>query len=200
VAGTHFLTVGDCSQIAKAIRGGFLQGRGEPRVAMVGRSNVGKSSLLNALLGSRLAQVSNSPGKTRKLHFYFWPEARKVIADLPGYGFAQGSKVDREQWSRLIRAYFEADPRLEQALVLLDARHGPTELDLQAIEFLSSLGIPVTFVFTKTDCLKSQSQRALRRREAARALEASAAGEFFWVSARTGDGLGPLARALGRHR
>lgn len=202
MAGEHLLTLGDVAQIPglfpESGDGKFLKGHAQPRIAMVGRSNVGKSTLINSLLGTRLAQTSAEPGKTRKIHFYLWKEAKKIISDLPGYGFARAGHEEREKWASFIDAYLKADGGLEQAVVLLDARHGPTDLDLEAIRFLSSQGIPVTFVFAKCDTLKTQSERARRRKEAAEALRKLGlpAETAFWVSCRTGDGLKELIRAL----
>src|SRR4051812_39537425 len=85
------ITLGDASQIPGMFTGMHLKGHNEPRIAMVGRSNVGKSTLINALLERKLAQTSNEPGKTRAIHFYRWPGAKKIIADLPGYGYARAS-------------------------------------------------------------------------------------------------------------
>jgi GTP-binding protein len=194
----HILTVGDSKQLPDLLNERFLKGHREPRLAMVGRSNVGKSSLINALLGRRLAQVSNEPGKTRKIHFYKWQEGKKIIADLPGYGFAKTGHAEREKWARFINEYLKADENLERAVVLLDSRHGPTPLDLEAIDFLSSQGIPVTFVFTKSDGLKTQSDRARRRREASEALKKLGAipEDAHWVSVKTRDGLKKLTEDL----
>jgi GTP-binding protein len=198
MSGEFVHTVGNISQIEELFTGEFLKGRREPRIAMVGRSNVGKSSLINALLEGSFAQVSKQPGKTRCIHFYSWKEPKLIVADLPGYGFAKTSHEERERWAGFINAYIEADPVLQRALVLLDARHGPTELDREAIQFLKSEGIPVTFVMTKADQLKTQSERASRKKEVERAiLEMGFSAEFvFWVSARTKDGLHKLTDEL----
>jgi len=192
------LTLADPSQFRELFNGPFLKGHGEPRLAMVGRSNVGKSSLINALLGARLAQTSNQPGKTRAIHFYHWKNVGKIIADLPGYGYARAAKSERDRWEKFIALYFQQDENLERAIVLLDARHGPTEVDLEAIEFLSSKRIPVTFVFAKADTLKTQSQRAQRQKEAALAFKSLGleTEPVYWVSSHKQTGLKQLVQDL----
>jgi GTP-binding protein len=198
MAGQFIVTLGDLSGLPGLITGRFLKGRGEPRLAMVGRSNVGKSSLINRLLGAKLAQVSAEPGKTRAVHFYLWTEGRKILADLPGYGFARAGHAERDRWAAFVNGYLREDPALERAVVLLDARHGPTDLDREAIGFLRVEAVPVTFVFTKSDALKTQAERARRRREAEAAIRELGHDprDAHWVSARTGDGIKELQRAL----
>ena len=194
----YLITLADPSQLPDLFKGPFLKGRREPRVVMVGRSNVGKSSLINALLKEKLAQTSNQPGKTRALHFYFWSEAKKIIVDLPGYGYARAAKQDREKWKELIDHYLGAEENLDRAIILLDARHGPTEGDLDAIRFLSLKGIPVTFVFSKVDTLKTQSLRASRLKEATLAFKTLGLqmDRAFWVSSRTSIGMRQLSADL----
>lgn len=198
MAGEFIVTLGDAIQIPKLFTGRHLQGRAEPRIAMVGRSNVGKSSLINSVVGTRLAQTSNQPGKTRAIHFYLWKDAKKIIADLPGYGYAKAGHDERERWAKFINDYLMADEGLERAVVLLDARVGPTDLDCQAIRFLSLSGIPVTFVFAKADTLKTQSERARRKKEAGEALRQLGFDPqgALWVSSKTKDGLQALAKLL----
>jgi GTP-binding protein len=198
MAGEFIITLGNLSQVPEFFHGKFLKGHRQPRIAMVGRSNVGKSSLINRLVGTRVAQVSNQPGKTRCVHFYLWKEIKKIVADLPGYGYAKAGHEERNRWAEFIGAYLEADEGLERALVLLDSRHGPTELDKDAIRFLSSSSVPVTFVFTKIDQLKTQSERAKRKKEASEALLELGFDPkcSFWVSSKTGDGLKALTEDL----
>lgn len=194
------LTLADPAQLPSLMKGDFLKGHGEPRLVMVGRSNVGKSSLINALLGKRLARISTQPGKTRAIHFYLWNGFKKIIADFPGYGFAKVSKTERESWNLLIGAYLDSESNLDRALVLLDARHGPTASDLEAIDFLSFRNIPVTLIFTKADTLKTQSLRASRQKEVAEILKGQKvldrSSPVFWVSSQTGVGMKPLIQFL----
>lgn len=193
--GAEFLwTLADASQLESEFNGALLRGRGEGRVAFVGRSNVGKSSLINRLVGAKVAQTSAQPGKTRALHFYDWIEGKKIIVDLPGYGFAKQSKEDREQWGSLISDYISADEGLEQAIVLIDARNGPTDKDLEAIDFLRSESIPMIFAITKIDQWKNQSEKSKRRKEIEETLGELGYGKdlYFWTSSEKGIGIREL--------
>lgn len=196
-ASVHY-TVASLTQFKDLFAGEFLKGRPEPRLAFVGRSNVGKSTLLNAITESKVARTSAEPGKTRAIHFYFWENARKIVADLPGYGYAKQSKEDRDAWAKFIERYLKTDPALERAIVLIDARHGPLDKDWEAIRFLHGLRIPMTFALTKCDQLKTQSERAKRKKEVALALGEVGVGpeRIFWVSAKTRDGLKALQAEL----
>jgi GTP-binding protein len=191
MAAEFLWTLADASQLDSAFNGAFLNGRAEGRVAFVGRSNVGKSSLINRVIGAKLAQTSAQPGKTRALHFYDWIDGKKIIVDLPGYGFAKQSKDDRDQWAALISDYIAADPGLECAIVLIDARNGPTDKDLDAIDFLRSESIPMLFAITKIDQWKTQSEKVKRRREIEATIADLGYGPelMFFTSAGTGVGI-----------
>lgn len=125
----------------------------QPQVALVGRSNVGKSSLINMLTNqSKLAKTSSTPGRTRLVN-YFDVNGEFYLVDLPGYGFASASKEIRDQWNTTLDEYFENTSNLKLVLVLLDARRVPSELDVMMIDYLVDRDIPYTIVLTKTDKL-----------------------------------------------
>lgn len=124
-----------------------------PEIALAGRSNVGKSSLLNSLIGQKkAAHVSSKPGKTRSINF-FQVEAENpfVLVDLPGYGFAARSKTEQKAWGHLIEKYFFSRKNLILIIHLVDFRHGLLKNDRELQEWIYSLGIPIMTVFTKTD-------------------------------------------------
>jgi GTP-binding protein len=186
MASEYIITLADTAQIPGLFKKGYLQGKAEPRIAFVGRSNVGKSSLINALLEERIARVSATPGKTKAIHFFLWGTHKKIVADLPGYGFAKVAKDEKKNWSHLMDSYFAADDRLEVVMMLFDSRHGPTDQDLEALEFFASKGTPIQIVLTKTDQLKNQSDRAKRKREVIQSLLPYGIEEqdLVWVSVK----------------
>lgn len=163
---------------------------GLPEVAFLGRSNVGKSSLLNALPGARgLARVSGTPGHTRLVNFYRVDD-RLYLADLPGYGYARVPEAIRRGWERLVVSYLEARPPLRLCLFLVDARHEPAEADWTLRRYLDALALPWALVATKSD--KLARGEALRRREALRAELGAGARSVLLVSATTGVGIAEL--------
>ncbi len=124
-------------------------------VAFAGRSNVGKSSLINSLLGKRkLARTSSTPGRTQTINF-FNVEDRWIFVDLPGYGFAKVSKSVRENWGPMIEAFLTGEDRLKVVILILDARHAPTELDSVMDDFLETTGVARQLVATKFDKISS---------------------------------------------
>lgn len=123
-----------------------------PQVAFAGRSNVGKSSLLNQIFDHRLAGVSQTPGKTRSVNFYRVDD-KFFMVDLPGYGYAKVSKVDRHKFASLMGYYFEQNPYLSGIVHLMDMRHPPTKLDLSVGSYLKDLGVEHLVVLTKADKL-----------------------------------------------
>src|SRR5688500_2374134 len=126
-----------------------------PEVAFAGRSNVGKSSLLNRLVRRKaFARVSRTPGRTREINF-FQVNGRFVLADLPGYGYARISKERRAEWRPLIEAYLRRSANLRGVVQLIDVRRDPTDDDLQMLDFLSELGTPTIIAVTKVDKLST---------------------------------------------
>lgn len=131
----------------------------QPEIALAGRSNVGKSSLINAFLGRRnLARTSSAPGKTQTLNFYQVNNSFYLV-DVPGYGYAKVSKKQREQFGQMIQDYLETRANLRALILLVDARHAPTKDDIAMYDYAGYLDLPLLIVCTKMDKLK-KSQRA----------------------------------------
>jgi GTP-binding protein len=164
-----------------------------PEIAFVGRSNVGKSSLLNALVGRPgLARVSSSPGKTTLLNFYRLPDL--YLVDLPGYGFARASKSARAGYQRLLTGYLRARATLAGIVWLLDVRHDPSRDDREMQELLIESGRPVLATFTKTDKL-TRSALPARVRELARMLDLEPE-QIQLTSSKSGLGMSDLAGSV----
>lgn len=139
-----------------------------PHIALIGRSNVGKSSLLNHLFKTKdLVRSSSTPGKTQAIHF-FMTDNRLLFADLPGYGYAKAPPDVRARWSELITAYLEMPPQL--LLLLLDIRHPPHEQDLTMLEWIAAARLPFLLVLTKVDKV-TVTARAQQKAHILRALE-----------------------------
>ena len=131
-----------------------------PKVAFAGRSNVGKSTLINKLFQRKdLARVSSVPGKTATINFYHCDSV--IFADLPGYGYAKRSKSELVRWQELINGYLQGDRDLRAVLLLIDMRHPPTANDLQMVNFLIDMEMPFAIVLTKADKL-NKTERAAR--------------------------------------
>ncbi|PYV82053.1 MAG: ribosome biogenesis GTP-binding protein YsxC [Acidobacteria bacterium] len=168
-----------------------------PEVAFLGRSNVGKSSLINSLLGTKIAKTSSSPGRTQSINFFEvrWagkPQPELVFADLPGYGYARVPKAITGQWSSFIDPYLKERPCLALCLALVDVNVPPQESDKQLLQFLASAGRPSLIVGTKADKLSGNTLR--------KSMDAFAAVlpgvPVVPYSARTGSGRDELWREI----
>ena len=177
-----------------ASAGGWRPESTLPEIAFAGRSNVGKSSLLNALLRRRAAaRVSKTPGRTREINFFRINDAF-VLVDLPGYGYAKIAKERRAEWRPLIEGYLSQSPNLRGLVLLLDARREPTDDDRAMLDFLAERETPVLVAITKMDKFGNDAGRE-RVQAIAAALDLDVE-QVVPVSARTGLGRDELATAL----
>jgi GTP-binding protein len=166
-----------------------------PEVAFAGRSNVGKSSLINRLLRRKVARVSRTPGRTRAVNFYKVDNSY-ILADLPGYGFARASRAERQLWYELARSYIAGSSTLRGIVLLLEVRRDPTPDDLAFVDFLAETGVPVLVAVTKADKVAPQviEQRLASLMEALHLSE----DQLLAVSARTGAGIAQLEQAIAK--
>jgi GTP-binding protein len=164
-----------------------------PEVAFAGRSNVGKSSLINGLTGRRhLARASTEPGRTREVNFFLL-DGRLRLADLPGYGFARASRSDARRFQDLGRAYLRGRPNLRRVYLLIDARHGLKPPDAEALDALDQAAVSYQLVLTKSDKLKPAQAQAMVEETAAKVARRPAAfPRVLATSAETGSGLADL--------
>jgi GTP-binding protein len=185
-----------CSFLVSAAAAEQLPAPALPEIAFAGRSNVGKSSLVNALTGRKtLARTSNTPGRTRQLNL-FELGGRLLLADLPGYGYARAAKGDIKQWTGLTRAYLKGRPNLRRVCLLVDARHGIKDSDRAIMAVLDTAAVSYQIILTKAD--KADSALAGVQVEAAAevAKRPAAHPEILATSARTGAGIAELRAAL----
>ncbi len=170
---------------------------GVPEIAFLGRSNVGKSSVINSLVGAKLARTSNTPGRTRSINFYEvrragQPKPDLLFADLPGYGYAKVSREISADWARFVDPYLHQRSSLALCLALVDANIPPQESDAQLLEFLTARGRPYAVVATKCDRLSgNQLQQAIRTLG-----QAYGATPIIAFSAKTGVGKEDLWRQI----
>jgi GTP-binding protein len=171
---------------------------GRPEVAFVGRSNVGKSSLMNRLLGRKgLARVSSTPGRTRSVN-YFLINRRFWFVDLPGYGYAKAGKQERREWASLADTYFQGPGARPLVVMLVDGKVGATPLDVQAWEYLRGLGSPVMVVATKVDRIP-RGRRVAMEKGVREVLELDERVPLIPVSAHSGEGMKELWSAVAHH-
>ncbi len=168
-----------------------------PEVALAGRSNVGKSSLLNNLVGRRgLARTSNTPGRTRLINFFLVNGLFRLV-DLPGYGYAKVPMSERKSWQKMVESYLNTRENLRGAVLLVDSRHPPTALDAQMHNWLVHYVIPYVVVATKAD--KLSRSRLLQSLEVIRAdLQLGDGEKLLAYSSKTGLGREKLLEAIGQ--
>lgn len=166
-----------------------------PEVAFVGRSNVGKSSIINALLGRKnLAQTSNTPGKTRLMNYYLIDNGSLAFVDLPGYGYAKVSKREQQEWQKHLEHYLQERETLKLVILLIDSRHGTKESDALMLDWLQHHDLAVQVVLTKWDKLKQKEQNGI--------IEYSAAAlrlppdALITASGQTGKGVDTLWKRM----
>lgn len=164
-----------------------------PEVCFAGRSNVGKSSLINALTGRRgLARASNTPGRTQEINF-FTTDGGPFLVDLPGYGYANAPLKVVEKWQRLLKSYLSGRASLRRAFVLLDARHGVKPVDEEIMALLDSAAVTFQVVLTKADKVKEKNRaQTLTQVRTALARHPAAYPEMVLSSAEKGDGIATL--------
>ncbi len=190
-----FVKITSAEFIKSAVKPDQYPKTGLPEVAFAGRSNVGKSSLINTLLGrKKLAQTSATPGKTRLVNF-FSVNGRLCFVDLPGYGYARVSRAERESWGPMVETYLRESARLCLVISILDVRHDPTDQDRGLIEWLRHYGRRHLIVLTKSDKL-SRGEALKRRRRIASLLELGEGEAPLLFSAKTGEGKGDIWKAI----
>jgi GTP-binding protein len=194
----------DCSLLWAAVTAAHLPPVSVPEIAFAGRSNVGKSSLLNALTGRKsLARTSHTPGRTREIHFFALgggaENAKLRLVDLPGYGYAAAPKEMAASWSRLIGDFLRGRAPLVRVFLLIDGRHGVKPIDIEMMDLLDRSAVSYQIVLTKQDEVKAAERdgRLAATRAFARGRPA-AFPDVIFTSARGGEGIAELRAAVAR--
>ncbi len=187
----------ECQFVRGAAQPGDLPPDTLPEIGFAGRSNVGKSSLVNALVGRKtLARTSNTPGRTQQINF-FDLGGRLMLVDLPGYGYARASKGEIERWNRLIRLYLKGRVGLRRLCLLVDARHGIKPSDRLVMDLLDEAAVAYQVVLTKSDKVKAAQLDDCRQGVGEEIRRRAAANpEVVVTSARKGNGIAELRAAL----
>jgi GTP-binding protein len=188
---------GDCTFILGAAQLSQVPDSDLPEIAFAGRSNVGKSSLVNALTGRKtLARTSDTPGRTQQLNF-FDIGGRLLLADLPGYGYARAPKAEVDAWTRLVKAYLMGRPQLRRVCVLIDSRHGLKANDREVMKDLDDAAVNYQIVMTKADKVKpgplAQTVEAVKKEAAS---HPAAYPEILVTSSAKGTGVAELRASL----
>ena len=178
----------------------FLPPPNRTEMAFAGRSNVGKSSLINALVGQHgLARTSNTPGRTQELNYFEVPGTRLFLVDMPGYGFAKAPKEKVEAWTALVKDYLRGRPSLVRVFLLIDARHGIKPPDLAVMELMDEAAVSYQAVLTKADKIKPHElARVCERTAEELAKHAAAYAELLATSSQKGTGIAELRAEIAR--
>ncbi len=185
-----------CEFLLGAVKASALPSTTIPEIAFIGRSNVGKSSLINALTGHKaLARTSNTPGRTREVNLFSLAD-RLYIADLPGYGYAKVPKHERDNWPELIESYLKGRPNLRRTTLLVDSRHGLKDSDRSLMTVLDGAAVTYQIILTKIDKVKG-SRDDVAQAIADELVTHPAAYPIIWpTSATKGEGIAELRAAL----
>jgi GTP-binding protein len=178
----------------------FLPPAGRPEIAFAGRSNVGKSSLINALVGQRgLARTSNTPGRTQELNYFEAPDTALYLVDMPGYGFAKAPKEKVDTWTGLVKDYLRGRAPLVRVFLLIDSRHGLKPPDLATMALMDEAAVSYQAVLTKVDKIKPHELQRVEEKTAEELAKHAAAYAFtLTTSSEKGAGIAELRAEIAR--